>query len=147
MNLVGEDDGGPQFFSPARVQAARDHQKSKETEEALRQQSIADKKATAQVRKIEKEQATARRQTQQANARDDKAAEKQITQDAKAAAAQLKKQAVAIKKNQKVLKKDPRQQRPHSLTVILKTSASEPEVVITASSRTRTISRPERYKC
>ena len=36
LNLVGEDDHGPQFFSPCRIQAARDYQESKDTEEALR---------------------------------------------------------------------------------------------------------------
>ena len=37
LNLVGEEDGGPQFYSPAHIQAAKDYQESKETEEALRQ--------------------------------------------------------------------------------------------------------------
>ena len=41
FNLVGEEGGGPQFFSPSRVQAARDYQVSKETEEAERQCKVA----------------------------------------------------------------------------------------------------------
>ena len=60
LNLVGEEGGGPQFYSPAHVQAAKDYEESKKTEEALRQQGIADKKANAQIKKLEKEQATAR---------------------------------------------------------------------------------------
>ena len=35
LNLVDEDNIGPQFFSPYRVQATRDYQESKDTEEAL----------------------------------------------------------------------------------------------------------------
>ena len=55
LNLVGEDDIGPQFFSPCRIQAARDYQESKDAEEALRQQAIADKKVAAATKKLQKE--------------------------------------------------------------------------------------------
>ena len=49
------DDHGPQFFSPCRIQAARDYQESKDTEEALRQQAIADKKVAGATKKLQKE--------------------------------------------------------------------------------------------
>jgi hypothetical protein len=40
LNLVGEEDSGPQFFSPGRIQAARNWQATKEQEELQRQQNI-----------------------------------------------------------------------------------------------------------
>ena len=61
LNLVGEENSEPQFFSPARVQAAREFQESKEIEEALRQQGINDRKTNAQIKKLEKKQATIKR--------------------------------------------------------------------------------------
>ena len=36
LNLLGESDLGPQFFSPGRIQAAREYQSQKDTEVALR---------------------------------------------------------------------------------------------------------------
>ena len=56
LNLLGEEDSGPQFFSPQRVQAARQFQATKDTEEVLRQQQILDKKALAATRKAQKEE-------------------------------------------------------------------------------------------
>ena len=55
LNLLGEDDSGPQFFSPGRVQGARDYQDQKDINEAQRQQDIADKKAAAAIKKAQKE--------------------------------------------------------------------------------------------
>ena len=37
LNLLGEEDSGPQFFSPIKVQAARDFQALKEEDEIIRQ--------------------------------------------------------------------------------------------------------------
>ena len=37
LNSIGEKENGPQFFSLCCIQAARDYQESKETEEALQQ--------------------------------------------------------------------------------------------------------------
>jgi hypothetical protein len=51
LNLLGESDSGPQFFSPARIKAARDYQAQKEAAELARKQQIADKKAATQLRR------------------------------------------------------------------------------------------------
>ena len=73
-----------QFFSPARVQAARDWQAIKDTKEALRQQGIVDKKALAaakkqqkELNKIERARLLAKRRQQAAEAKAQKAVEKQ----------------------------------------------------------------------
>ena len=55
LNLVGEEESGPQFFSPSKVQAARDYQASKDKEEEQRKQEIADRKALAAAKKVTKE--------------------------------------------------------------------------------------------
>ena len=52
LNLLGKERSKPQFFSPARIQAARDFQESKETIKALRQQVINNKKSAAACQKI-----------------------------------------------------------------------------------------------
>ena len=84
LNLIGEEDSGPQLFSPTRVQAARDYQTSKETEEADRQQGIADRKVAAAAKKAQKEKnkkeravVTAERRRVATEVRAQKAAEKQ----------------------------------------------------------------------
>jgi len=45
LNLVGEDDIGPQFYSPCRVRRALAFQDEKEAEEQADQDRIANKKA------------------------------------------------------------------------------------------------------
>ena len=84
LNLIGEEDSGPQLFSPTRVQAARDYQTSKETEESNRQQSITDRKIAAATKKAQKEKnkkeraiATAECRHVAAKVRAQKATEKQ----------------------------------------------------------------------
>ena len=55
LNLLGEEDSGPQFFSPGRVRAAREQQEAKKVEEAQRQQDINTRKALAAANKQRKE--------------------------------------------------------------------------------------------
>jgi hypothetical protein len=51
LNLLGESDVGPQFFSPTRIQADREFQAAKIDAEHIRKQAIADKKAASIVLK------------------------------------------------------------------------------------------------
>ena len=88
LNLVGEEDSGPQFFSPGRVQAARDYQATKDAEEKARQQDILTRKALAVTKKAQKEEekiqraaiATKRRQLA-AEAKAQKAVNKQAQKE------------------------------------------------------------------
>ena len=61
LNLLGEEDSGPQFFNPARIQAARDYQATKEQEEQQRQQDIIDRKTLAATKRQQKEDEKAQR--------------------------------------------------------------------------------------
>ena len=112
LNLVGEEESGPQFFSPSRVQAARDYQASKETEEAKRQQGIKDIKAAAAAQKEQKEKekneraddVVVRRQIQ-GDAKAQEAIEKEQLREAKRAAAEHKKQQLVTENATKIPKK------------------------------------------
>ena len=55
LNLVGEKESGPQFFSPGKVQAARDYRAAKDQDEEQRKQDIVEREALAATRKIQKE--------------------------------------------------------------------------------------------
>jgi hypothetical protein len=95
LNLLGEEDSGPQLFSPARIQAARDYQAIKEQEERQRQQDIIDRKALAATRRQQKEDEKAQRaiimaQKRQiaAELRAQKAAERQAQKELKEAVIQ-----------------------------------------------------------
>ena len=57
LNLLGEKDDGPQFFSPSKVQAAKDFQTSKEEEKLKKQEDIAEKRAQTVINKALKEKA------------------------------------------------------------------------------------------
>ena len=65
LNLLGEEDVGPQFFSPARVRAAIAFQAAKEAEEQQRKDSIAERKAQATAVREQKEADKAARALQQ----------------------------------------------------------------------------------
>jgi hypothetical protein len=111
LNLVGEGDVGPQFYSPCRVRHALDVQDEKEVEEQANRDRITSKKAQSASNKVQKEaekaaralQTTARRQHAQEE-KDHKAAEsaqkaieRQAKKEAKLAEAQAKKAAKLAK--------------------------------------------------
>ena len=53
LNLIGEEDSGPQFFSPGRVQAAKDNQTKKEEEEQERRRLIDERRAQASAKRLQ----------------------------------------------------------------------------------------------
>ena len=55
LNLLGEEDSGPQLFSPSRVQAAKAFQAQKEAVEEEKKTAVAEKKAQAVANKLQKE--------------------------------------------------------------------------------------------
>ena len=55
LNLLREEDSGPQFFSLGRVEATRERQEAKKVEEAQHQQDINTRKALAAANKQKKE--------------------------------------------------------------------------------------------
>jgi hypothetical protein len=101
LNLVGEEDSGPQFFSPGRIQAAREFQALKEDEREAEKAEKALKKAEAEVLRQQKElekvdRAKKRKERKEANlaakAQDkaQKQAQKQLKQEEKQANNQQK---------------------------------------------------------
>ena len=81
----------------------------------------------------------------QAEAAAQKAAEKLALQEARQAAAELKRQQLATEKTPKTLKKAGKQRKTQAQTVNCEATAPEAEAVISGTSRTRTIYRPRRY--
>jgi hypothetical protein len=55
LNLVGEEDNGPQFYTPNRVRTALEYQEQKEREEEAEKQVKIDNKARKALEKEEKE--------------------------------------------------------------------------------------------
>jgi hypothetical protein len=79
LNLVGETDTGPQFFSPSRVHQAKEYSEEIKTQEEAERDRIAAKKVTAAENKVRKEQEKAERALRTAERRR-VAAEKRIQQ-------------------------------------------------------------------
>lgn len=152
LNLLGEEDSGPQFFSPGRVQAARDWQATKEEEEAQHQLNIEEKRALTAAKKQQKEEeklqraeiaAEKRRLVMEAKAA--KAAEKQAQKELKEVASgctggqlRLRRQSSGLQKVQKTQKKQAK--RPDNAVI-----AQEAEVAVVATSRGRRVQRPQRF--
>ncbi|KAI9651542.1 MAG: hypothetical protein M1829_002692, partial [Trizodia sp. TS-e1964] len=55
LNLLGEAEFGPQFFSPGRIVAARAYQEEKEKEKEEKQREIGNKKAQQAANKLQKD--------------------------------------------------------------------------------------------
>ena len=77
MNLVGEEDSEPQFFSPERIQHVQDLQNEKEAHAQAERERIAEKKVQAAINKAQKEAAKAERALQ-AEARRQLVAEEKV---------------------------------------------------------------------
>ena len=90
LNLLGDGDSGPQFFSPSKVQAARDRLEAKEMERTQKQQELEGKKALTAAAKKQKE--------------DDKAQRSKIATEKKILSAELREKKLAEKQVQKDLK-------------------------------------------
>ena len=148
LNLIDETGSGPQFFSPYRIQLARDYQDQKDLTEAQRQQEIAHKKNQSALKKAQKEADKVQRKINRdiaTKAKAEKAKEKLAQAEAKKAAKSAKNHQVdhmgssidTYKASHKV-KKQPN--RPISTVAVA--VAKKPILV---NSRGRTIQRPQRF--
>ena len=148
LNLLGENDSGPQFFSPGRIQAAREYQIQKSANETLRQQEIANTKALAATKRAQKEAdriqrsiATTRRREIAAEAKIQKAINRQAQQELKKAAASQS----DTRRQFKSLKKAPKPiGRPRDILSTGLATIQKKEVVL-AISRGRQVHRPQRF--
>ena len=116
--MCGETDSGPQFFNPSRVQAARDCQRAKETEENKRLQAITNKKVAVATNKLRKENEKKVREASTASCRAEaerkkanKEAKKLRLQEARLAAEQIHQESMMPRKPQKGSKKVLAQQK------------------------------------
>jgi hypothetical protein len=66
LNLLGEDNSGPQLFSPGRVQAARAYQAEKQAVEEQKKEEAAQKRAQMKENKLQKENDKQERAVQRA---------------------------------------------------------------------------------
>ena len=138
LNLIGEEDSGPQFFSPARVEAARKWQASKDAEEAQRQQAIQDRKAIAAAKKVRMQGIALEKRVQ-------KAAEKQVQKSLQESLIQRdrkrntsSKRITELLKTQKKRTKQPI--KPQELVTV-----DKGEDVTLATSSGRRVQRPARF--
>jgi hypothetical protein len=69
LNLLGEEGGGPVFFSPSKVQKAKALQQAKEAEARQKKDLQAERKAQQATKKQQKEQEKAERAVQRENHR------------------------------------------------------------------------------
>ena len=152
LNLVGEEDSGPQFFSPRRVQAAREFQAAKEEEEAQRQLDISEKRRQATAKRLQKEEEKLakvaialekRRLT--AEAKVAKAAEKQAQKELRKTANRYPKGQLGQQKqytgSNKVQKTRKKKVKPPTRVII----AKEVEEVVLTTSTGRRVQRPGRF--
>ena len=108
LNLVGEEDNGPQIFTPSRVCRARDYADEQEALEQAERDRIESKKASALARRLHKEeqrkeralQASIRKQ-EVAEKKAKKAAEVQARKDAREAAKQAREAQKSVKHTKK----------------------------------------------
>ena len=148
LNLLGEKDSGLHFFSPARVQAAKDWQAVKDTNEALRQQEIVDKKTLTAAKKqqkeldkIERAQLLAERRRQAAEIKAQKVVEKQAQIKLKEVGNKHTKEQLKSAGPQKVQKTHKKQAREPDNTII----TQEVGKVVLTTLRGRRLQRPQRF--
>lgn len=94
LNLVGEEDNGPQLFSPSRVKAARDFISAKE-------QEIDQRKKLAEEKKIQQQEKKAREEIEKKARADARIASKILREEEK----KKQKEEVAAKKTEREAKK------------------------------------------
>ena len=141
LNLLGEEGTGPQFFSPARIEAAKAYQASKDEEEVQRQQGIQEKKAQAANKRIEKVERPKIATEKKAQ----KAIEKQLQKSLQESIRQPIRKPAAIPKRCTKLSKTPNQRskQPSMLHGVIAANWGEGGHIATASGRS--IQRPARF--
>lgn len=152
LNLVGEEDSGPQFFSPSRVQAARDRRDQKEMEEAQRQQDILDKRAQAALKKQQKEaekaqrsELTAKRRELAVEAKAQEAAQNQAQKELKEAVIEQTTGQLEVDSPSKMSKKSQKARKKQVTPSITTIIAMEQEEVVLTTSRGRRVQLPHRF--
>lgn len=152
LNLLGEEASGAQFFSPARVAAARAFQAQKEADKQLEIESKTKKKAQATTMKVRKEKEKAERAVKASEKKQlaveeklRKAVERQALQELVAVATHTK-AAPRRLQTSSTLPKTPRKRAIAAISPDFEASPAKiQKEVICTTSRGRAILRPRRF--
>ena len=145
LNLVGEQDSGPQWFSPARIQRARDAQGAKEAEKEAQESARLDKKAETVARKSEQEEAKVQRVAERERKRVERKQEEEARKEARSKAKELREAAAANRKRSTALT-GPRKRRIEEVVDLVDVGGEEEEEEpVRTNSRGRAIQRPKRF--
>ena len=143
LNLLGEEGGGPIFFSPSKVQRAKALQQAKDAETQQKKDLQAEKKAQQATRKQEKEREKAERATQRENRR----REVQAAKAQQAVEIQARKELREAKKAKKQLATEAQKAGKR---LVIRTKSYKPlipvkkaKVVVGTSRRGRAILQPQ----
>ena len=151
LDIPTEQDGGAIFWSPNKVQHARDQQAQKDADLSAKQQQKQAEKARKEVEKIEKAQKVEERKAIRANIREDKLrklAEKRQQKDeaiqAKQAGQQLNSElAIRVKKVQKPIQAQKQSDARSSIDLVVVEDTDPP---IPLNTYGRQIRLPKRYQ-
>ena len=152
LNLVGEKESGPQFFSPGKVQAARDYRAAKDQDEEQRKQDIVEREALAATRKIQKEKerveraiVTAEKRKLAAEVRALKEAEKQARAAAKDETSKQKEQQLKLQGQSTGTTRARKTQKKQVRRSIGAMQVEEVKSGATVTSRGRQVQKPKRF--
>ena len=153
LNLLGEDDSGPQFFSPRRIQAAREWQAQKDANEVIRQQELANKKVKAAIKKaqqaadkIQRAIIIANRRQATVDAKIQKAIDRQAQEELKKAAMTTPKVQKTPKKKSLLLHQAPKAIRKQTDVIGDVDRVVMRKEAVAATSRGRRVFRPQRFE-
>ena len=152
LNLLGQETSGPQFFSPTKIQAARDTLDAKETEKQQKQLDLGEKRALAAVVKVQKEMEKAERMEKAkekrklaAEAKKIKEAEKRAEKEAKMRASRPGGEG-STSRNQDSEASSPKKKGKIKASVIRPPMVvEEVEEVNLATARGRQVRRPKKF--
>ena len=152
LNLLGEEDSGPQFFSPSQVLRAKAYSGEKRAQEQAERDRIENNKATALAKRIQKEEERAARDVQ-ALIRKQEAAEKKLQKALEIQARKDQREAAklareALKAQKRLEKAAPKRQ---NVVVVRRQSSVVAQVggvyakTSTVTSKGRAVIRPTKF--
>ena len=152
LNLLGQEESGPQFFSPSRVQAAREYQALKDENEILHRQGIEERKAEKAAKKKQKEEEKTRKAAAFAEkkrialeTKAMKAAERQAQLELREAAKGEKKEQLQLQKKSTMQFKVQKRQKKEVRRPTTMEKTVDVEKVVLHSSKGRQLQRNKRY--
>jgi hypothetical protein len=152
LNLIGEEDHGPQFFTLERVRAAIDYQAQKEDDQELEKRARIENKARKALEKEEKElqkqlarEARLEKRTRAQNEKLEKAAQRKAQLEAKRASQAIDKARKPVSKVSNRSNIAPLGKRKLVDSVDSVDSAHVAKKVVATNSRGRPVITPARY--